>query len=149
MSICTFAARELGRITRPTTPAGAITAMSGFSPSDEPLSMVIVRNSGLGAGRDDLGGRRLQLRPLTQIEQLPQAVAPLRLRALLLQLHLQRLQLAPQGFVLGVHVAKRDVARPQPAHAVEPVHRPALQLGEDAEGRHLNERNPGRRRHLR
>ena len=34
-------------MTRPTTPAGAITAMSALMPSLVPLSMVIVRNSGL------------------------------------------------------------------------------------------------------
>jgi hypothetical protein len=41
------AARALGMITRPTTPAGAMTAMSGRSPSPVPLSIVSVRKSGL------------------------------------------------------------------------------------------------------
>ncbi len=49
ISSCTFDARSLGRMTRPTTPAGEITAMSAARPDDFPLSMVTVRNSGLAA----------------------------------------------------------------------------------------------------
>ena len=42
-----MAARDVGRMMRPTTPAGEITAMSGFRPSLVPLSIVAVRKSGL------------------------------------------------------------------------------------------------------
>jgi hypothetical protein len=44
-SSCTFDERPLGTTTRPTIPAGAITAMSARNPSCVPLSMVTVRKS--------------------------------------------------------------------------------------------------------
>ena len=59
-----------------------------------PLSIVTVRNSGLRRAGDHLGGGGLELGALAQLEQLPQVVGALRLGALLLQPHLQRLQFA-------------------------------------------------------
>jgi hypothetical protein len=47
MSSWTFAARDVGRMMRPTTPAGEITAMSGCNPPLVPLSIVTVLKSGL------------------------------------------------------------------------------------------------------
>ena len=115
----------------PTTPAGEITAMSGLRPSDDPLSIVMSRNSGLGAGGDDLGGDRLEPGALPEFEQLPQAVGPLRLGALLLQLHLQRLEFALE---LLVFASARRAARRSRVHSPRTpsnaVHRPALDLGE-------------------
>ena len=58
ISSCTFEARRLGRITRPTTPAGEITAMSVARPSDEPLSMVTVWKFGTGRSGDHFRGGR-------------------------------------------------------------------------------------------
>src|SRR5215210_1916312 len=68
MSICTLAARALGRITRPTTPAGGRSLVDGHRPE-----------LGTGAGGDDFRRRRLQLGPLPQFQQLAQAAAALRL----------------------------------------------------------------------
>ena len=47
MSSCTLAARALGTMTRPTTPSGDSTAMSGRSPALVPLPSVTVRKSGV------------------------------------------------------------------------------------------------------
>ena len=46
-----------------------MTAMSACTPSLVPLSIVSVRKSGVALGADDLGGRRLQVRPIAQLEQ--------------------------------------------------------------------------------
>ena len=150
MSICTFAARELGRMTRPTTPAGAITAMSGFSPSDEPLSMVIVRNSGLGAGRDDLGGRSSATR---RADADRGAAAGCRVRCACARsscsFTCSVCSSRRRCFVLAVHVAQRDVAVHSPRTPSNAVIVQRCNSENDAEGHHLEERNAARGRHLR
>ena len=87
MSSCTFAARALGdddaaddARRRDDRHVGRETRRC------VPLSMVTVRKLGVDARRDDLGGRRLQLGAVAQVEQLLEAAAAIGERALLLQL---------------------------------------------------------------
>ena len=88
------------------------TAMSRATPSRLPLSIVMSRNSAVGRAGDDLRGHGVDAGALPQLEQLAEAFGALRLRALFLQPHLQRLQLALERLVLGLCVAQRDIAGP-------------------------------------
>ena len=74
----------------------------------------------------DFRGDRIELRALAELEELAQVVGALRLGALLLQRHLQRLQLLPERGVFLLDLLERDVAGPQAAHAVDHRHRAAL-----------------------
>ena len=63
ISSCTRAACAAGRpITRPTMPAGAITAMSACTPSPLPRSIVTRPDAGIGVARDDFGRERRERR---------------------------------------------------------------------------------------
>ena len=132
----------LGTTTRPTTPAGAMTAMSGRRPSRVPLSIVTVRKSGVGAGADDLGGRRLQVRAVAQLEQLLEPARAVGQRALLLQL---RSAPSPssrlQRVVLRLDAAAGRRSRSRRAGRRDAAGHAALHLGEDAEGDRLEHRH--------
>ncbi len=106
-------------MTRPTTPAGEITAMFASSPSDAPLSIVIVRNSGLAGAGDDLGRDRFEPRAFLELEQLAQVVGALRLSVLFLKPDLERLQRLAQPGVLGPHASQVEIAAPAVPHAID------------------------------
>ena len=128
--------------TRPTTPAGAMTAMSAPTPSPVPLSIVSVRKSGRRAGRDDLGGGGLQIRPIAKVEQLLEGAAAIGERALLLQRRPAppRADGASSSFV-RLHVPQPDVAAPHAAHRRRSRRNAALDFGEHAEGHRLEDRH--------
>ena len=94
MSSCTLALRALGTTTRPTMPAGAMTAMSRLSPFW--LSLVDGQRAELRhrTGSDDFGRRGREVRALPQLEQLFEAARPIGERPLLLQIDLRFGQLA-------------------------------------------------------
>ena len=72
-------------MTRPTTPAGEITAMSAASPSALPLSMVTVRNSGLAPAAMTSAAVVSSSARCAELEQLAQVLRPLRQGAFFLQ----------------------------------------------------------------
>ena len=90
------------RRARPTTPAGAITAMSALTPSRVPLSIVSVRKSGVAAAPMMSAATVCSCELLAQLEQLLEAARPIGQRALLLHRDLRRRQLALQRVVLDL-----------------------------------------------
>ena len=100
---------------RPTTPAGATTAMSAARPSPVPLSMVTVRNSGLAPAAitsAPVVARAARARAAaSRLRVAPRRVRP-RTRSCC-SCDLQIADFAAQRLVLAAHVAQGEVAVPQ------------------------------------
>ena len=92
-----------------------------------------------------VGDSRTYLLRDGKLEQLTKIVRALRLSTLLLQAHLQRLQLLLECGVLLLNLAKRDVSRPHPLHAVDRCAGGALQFGKAPERHDFQHRYSGRR----
>ena len=119
----------LGTTTRPTTPAGAMTAMSALHPSRVPLSMVSVRKSGVGAGADDLRRRRLELRAARAARAAARGRASRSASARCsCSCDLRRRQLALERLVLRPDAAQADVAVQHAADADDAARRPRAAL---------------------
>ena len=148
MSSCTLAARALGTMTRPTTPSGDNTAMSGRSPALVPLPSVTVRKSGVAEAAMTSAAVVSELDAATQVEQPRELGAALRKRALLLQPDLRVGELLAQALVFGAHAAQVHVPAPQRAHGIHGAGPAALQLGDQAEGHRLQHGHARLRRDL-
>jgi hypothetical protein len=104
---------------------------------------------GRGAGGDDLGGDRLQVRSVAKREQLLETARTIGERALLLKGDLRLSELPDERFVLALDVPQAGVASPDLPHRGEAGGNRALDLGEHAEGHRLEDRDAGARIHLR
>ena len=135
--------------TRPTAPAGEMTAMSVCTPSLVPRSMVTLRKSAAGLVPITSAasvGIWLRSRRSSSRRRLSASAASARSRWIdtcsWRSCCLQRL-------VLGVHALQRRVLVPRAAHAADDRRRPALHLGEHAEDGRLQHRHARPRVHLR
>ena len=123
ISSCTLEALALGTMTRPTTPFGASTPMSGRMPAAVPLPIVMVRKSGVAdpaMTSAAIVSRRVRVFRSSSRESA--SVRWARARSCCSS-SLRRRQIASELGVLVAHAAQIDVAAPERRHAVDDARR--------------------------
>src|SRR5580765_7761560 len=89
---------------------------------------------GRRARRDDLGGRRLEIRAIPKLEERLESARSIGERAPFLELNLHLVELAPEGGVFRIDVAQADVVVPDVPEPGDAGRTAALHLGKQAEG---------------